>query len=48
MKFIKTKSGKFMPVNARPVKVVTEDGDVIIAYTPYWGNCADQNLFRKK
>lgn len=47
MKFIKTPSGKFMPVNAKPIKVVTEDGKVISAYTPHWGNCTAPDHFRK-
>jgi len=47
MMFIKTAMGKFMPVDARAIKVVTTDGQVITAYAPHWGSCTDPAHFRK-
>ena len=40
IKFIKdVDAGKFRPVDADPIKVVTSDGKVVRAYRPHWEHC---------
>ena len=54
IKWIKMKSGKNMPVDEKPVKVVAEvihDGfpewQVISAYNPHWATCEKAKEFKK-
>jgi len=45
--FIKTKKGKSMPVNTGKIKIMTEEGEIVIGYFPHWATCTNPNNFRK-
>ena len=40
-------TGKAMPVDADPIKVVTSDGRMITAYVPHWATCPKAKEFKK-
>lgn len=48
IKFIRTIKGKQMPVDAKPIKGITETGVMISVYTPHWATCSNPNKFRKE
>ena len=49
IEFIKMeKSGKMMPVNPKPLRVITERGEVINGYLPHWAECEFADDFRQK
>ena len=48
IKFIKTKNGKFMPVNLDKKLFVTEDGYVNKGYESHFATCPFADEFRKK
>lgn len=47
IEFIKMKSGKFMPVEPLPIKVITKNGQVVDGYIPHWQKCPKAGTFRK-
>ena len=47
LKWIRTEKGKQMPVDAKPITVITELGKTIRAYTPHWSQCPGAEHFRK-
>ena len=51
MKWVKSKAGKWMPLDAEPLKVVTQDADgdwvVVTAYTSHFATCPNADEFRK-
>jgi len=47
IKFIKTDKGRSMPVEVKPVTVITSLGKTIRAFVPHWGNCSQANTHRK-
>jgi len=36
-----------MPVDPKPIKVITEEGEVVTGYFPHWAICTDPDAFRK-
>ena len=49
IEWIKTKAGKSMPVNAKAMTVITEDGEVITnVRLSHFSSCPDANGWRKK
>ena len=48
IKFIRTEKGRAMPVDIKPVTVITSLGKTIKAFTPHWGNCSSGERFRRK
>jgi len=49
IEFIKMKSGKFMPVNVEPYKiVVTDGGETARGRTSHYATCPFAQEFRKK
>lgn len=47
IRFIRTEKGRQMPVDAKPITVITELGKTIRAYTPHWSTCPAAETFRK-
>lgn len=47
IKWIRTERGKQMPVDIKPITVITELGKTIRAYTPHWASCHGAEMFRK-
>lgn len=47
IKFIRTEKGRQMPVDIKPITVITELGKTIRAYVPHWANCPKAETFRK-
>jgi hypothetical protein len=48
IKFIRTqKNQRQMPVDLPAITVVTDQGQVIKAYTPHWATCKSAETFRK-
>lgn len=48
IKWIRTaKNQRQMPVDLPAITVITENGQVIKAYTPHWPNCSGAETFRK-
>ncbi|MBI1926937.1 hypothetical protein HYR99_22170 [Candidatus Poribacteria bacterium] len=47
IKWIRTEKGKQMPVDAKPITVITELGKTIRAYVPHWASCPGAETFRK-
>jgi hypothetical protein len=45
--FITTVNKKQMPVEAKPIQIITDDGEMISGYLPHWGNCKDPKRFKK-
>lgn len=37
-----------MPVEEKPITVITNLGAVIKAWVPHWGNCPGSNVHRKE
>lgn len=48
IKFIRTTRGKMMPVEVKPITVVTATGAVISAFVPHWGACPGAEALRRK
>ena len=48
IKFIRTEKGRAMPVDIKPVTVITLLGKTIKAWTPHWASCSGASQFRKK
>jgi hypothetical protein len=48
IKFIRTEKGRAMPVDIKPVTVITSLGKTIKAFTPHWAGCSGASQFRKK
>lgn len=48
IKFIRTGNGRSMPVEVKPITVVTSLGKTIRAFVPHWGNCPGGDSHRKK
>jgi hypothetical protein len=48
IEWVKTKSGKNMPVDPELVTIITKEGEVVRGYIPHWSTCPEANKFRKK
>lgn len=48
IEFIKTKTGKFMPVNNKQVTIVTADGEVHRGKIPHWSTCPLADNFKRR
>jgi len=51
LRFLKTRSGKFMPVEADPVKVLVHGSDGYVlksGYRPHWESCPGADEARRK
>ena len=48
IEWIKTKSGKNMPVDPTPATIITEDGRVYKGFVPHWVSCPNADEFRTK
>ena len=48
IKFIRTEKGRQMPVDIKPITVITSLGKTIRAFTPHWGNCEGGERFKKQ
>ena len=48
IKFIRTEKGRNMPVDTKPITVITSLGKTIKGFIPHWANCPGANQFRKK
>jgi KaiC/GvpD/RAD55 family RecA-like ATPase len=46
IRFITTDKARQMPVDAKRVTVVTEDGRTMTAYMPHWATCTKADDFR--
>jgi hypothetical protein len=47
IKWIRMKSGKQMPVDPKPIVVVTDLGTMVRGYNPHWASCPAAENFRK-
>ena len=47
IKFIRTENGRQMPVDTKPITVITSLGKTIKAWTPHWIHCPAADRFRK-
>lgn len=47
IKFIRTEKGRQMPVDVKPITVITELGKTIRAYQPHWASCPGADQFKK-
>ena len=47
IKFIRTEKGRNMPVDIKPITVITSLGKTIKAFTPHWASCADASKHRR-
>jgi hypothetical protein len=51
IEWINMTSGKSMPVNKKPQKMIVikqGGGEVVDAYTPHWSTCPNAQHFKKK
>ena len=48
IEFIKTKKGKYMPVEPKIVTIIDDEGNIHKGYIPHWAVCSDADYFRKK
>lgn len=48
IEWVKTKAGKWMPIDPEGVTVVTREGEVVKGFIPHWATCKDANKFRKE
>lgn len=48
IKWIKTKTGSRMPVNAELKTIVTENGEIVRGYESHFATCPKADSFRKK
>jgi len=47
IKFIRTEKGRNMPVDIKPITVITSLGKTIKAWTPHWASCSDASKHRR-
>ena len=47
IKFIRTENGRQMPVDIKPITVITSLGKTIKAWTPHWASCPKAEKFRR-
>jgi len=45
--WMKTKTGKAMPVNKMQLTILTEQGDVVKGYESHFSTCPQADFFRK-
>ena len=48
IRFIRTEKGRNMPVDVKPITVITSLGKTIKAFIPHWANCLGAKQFRKQ
>ncbi len=48
IRFIRTEKGRAMPVDIKPITVITSLGKTIKAFTPHWGDCPGGEHFKKQ
>ena len=47
IRWIKTKKGKWMPVDSKEITIVTIVGEIQKGYIPHWATCPNAEEFRK-
>lgn len=47
IRWVNMQTGKAMPVDAEPIKVIIEEGRMISAYVPHWATCPKAKEFKK-
>lgn len=47
IRWLKTKNGKWMPVDIDLITIITMSGETIKGYIPHWATCSSPDYFRK-
>lgn len=47
IRWLKTKKGKWMPVDTDLITIITMEGETIKGYIPHWASCPNAEEFRK-
>ena len=48
IRFLPTRSGKYMPVECDPVKIMTDDGTLVKGWVVHFGRCPHSQEFSGK